>query len=89
MRAKTPGPTEAIAKKYRFVVGVSLAALEQDLNRMVEDESVFELRQVLYAQGTGFIAVIEHADKDTEHLAETTGKTGEIKKTPRKLPKKP
>jgi len=46
--------------RYRFIVGATLAALEQDLNRIADAEPDIELRQVLLAQGTGFVAVVEY-----------------------------
>jgi hypothetical protein len=48
--------------KYQFVVGVSLAALEADLNRIVQEEPSLKLHQIMYAQGTGFVAVVERAE---------------------------
>jgi hypothetical protein len=47
--------------RYRFIVGATLAALEQELNRVVDNDPEIELRQVLLAPGTGFVAVIESA----------------------------
>jgi hypothetical protein len=53
--------------KYQFIVGVSLAALEEQVNRIVRDEPEIKLNQVFYAQGTGFVAVLE-CPKTEEHL---------------------
>lgn len=49
------------ARKYQFVVGVNLATLETDVNRLVAERPGMKLNQVLYVQGTGFIGVMEHA----------------------------
>lgn len=46
--------------RYQFIVGATLTALERDLNRIADDDPDLELRQVLLAQGTGFVAVVEH-----------------------------
>lgn len=51
--------SKAPAKKYQFVIGVNLPALEDDLNRLAVDEAGFKLNQVFYVQGTGFIGVVE------------------------------
>ncbi len=45
--------------RYRFVVAASLAALEQELNRLVGEEPDLEFIQLLHAPGTGFIAVVK------------------------------
>jgi len=52
--------------KYQFIVGVSLAALEEQVNRIVSEEPKIKLNQVFYAQGTGFVAVVE-CPKTEEH----------------------
>ena len=46
-------------RRYQFVVGVSLAALEEDLERTAGDDVSIALVQVFYAVGTGFVAVLE------------------------------
>jgi hypothetical protein len=46
--------------RYRFIVSATLSALEQDLNRIADEDPDLELRQVLLAQGTGFVAVVEY-----------------------------
>ena len=51
-------------QRYVFVVGVSLAALEAELNRIVEDDRSLSLKQVFFAQGTGFVGVVEHLGRD-------------------------
>lgn len=50
---------EAHAQRYRFVVGVTLAALEAQVNQLTADPHGPALKQVLFATGTGFIAVLE------------------------------
>jgi hypothetical protein len=52
--------------KYRFHVTVSLSALEEELNRVVSDEPYLKLNQVFYAQGLGFVAVVERAKNDDD-----------------------
>ncbi len=49
-------------RRYQFIVGVSLAALEAELNRIANDEDFVELRQVFYVQGTGFVAAVERLE---------------------------
>jgi hypothetical protein len=49
-------------RKYQFIVGVSLSALEEEVNRVVNDEQSAKLNQVFYAQGTGFVGVIERPE---------------------------
>ncbi len=48
--------------RYQFVVGVSVTALEESVNHIVSDEPCLKLNHVLYAQGTGFIAVVERPE---------------------------
>jgi hypothetical protein len=60
-------------RRYQFVVGVSLSALEETLNRLVSQEPGLKLNQVFYAHGTGFVAAVERsesppASKPTEGL---------------------
>ena len=45
--------------KYQFIVGMSVPALEVEINRLVSGDTDLHLRQVLFAQGTGFIAIVE------------------------------
>jgi hypothetical protein len=69
-------PKQAKEPKYHFVVGVSLTALETALNEL-DDE--LELRQVLYAQGTGFVAVMErspHGEKGEDAGAHRSAHRG-------------
>lgn len=47
--------------RFQFVVGVSLPVLEKELN---EVDAELELRQIFYAQGAGFVAVLEHPAPD-------------------------
>lgn len=47
-------------RRYQFVVGMTISALEDELNRIMNDDPSTKLIQVLYAQGTGFIGIIEH-----------------------------
>ena len=54
--------------RYQFLVGVSLTALEEELNRMVSGEPSLKLHQVLYIQGTGFVAVVEHSESAKKGL---------------------
>jgi hypothetical protein len=53
-------------RKYQFVVGVSLAALEEEVNRLVSEEPGLRLIQVLQVMGSGLVAVVEHADRIAE-----------------------
>jgi hypothetical protein len=46
-------------RRYQFVVGVSLAALDEELDRTAGDDPSIALAQVFYAAGTGFVAVLE------------------------------
>jgi len=49
-------------QRYQFVVGASITALEEAVNRIVSEEPCLKLNHVIYAQGTGFVAVIEHPE---------------------------
>lgn len=62
--------------RFRFVTGVSIAALEDALNA-VPDE--LELKQVLYASGAGFVAILETRDEkhDKPEKAAAPGKRNE------------
>ena len=78
--------TETQMSKYKFLVGVTPAALEAELNSADAQEPLLKLRQVLLAPGTGFIAVVEYPDGGPipaergrsvdEELKEPTGRTG-------------
>jgi hypothetical protein len=48
--------------RYQFIVGVTLSALEEELNQVVNNEHSAKLNQVFYAQGIGFVAVVEHLE---------------------------
>jgi len=54
-------------RRYQFVVGMTLAALEEEVNRIVNNEPSTKLIQVFYAQGTGFVGVVEYLE-NTEVL---------------------
>lgn len=61
--------------RYRFITAVSLAALEQDLNRAAADDASLDLVQVLHVPGTGFVAVVEvDEDEDEGDDAGTDGR---------------
>ena len=80
--------------RYQFVVGVSTAALEEELNRLVIDEPCLKLIQVVYAMGTGFVAVVEHTeiteDEKTEvKKTEKVERPKESRPPKRRSPKKP
>jgi hypothetical protein len=57
-------------RRYKFVVGVNLSALEEELNRIAEDEQSVSLNQVLHAQGTGFVGVLEYPGSHSGALVE-------------------
>ena len=59
--------------RYRFITAVSLAALQQDLNRAAADDASLDLVQVLHVPGTGFVAVVE-VDEDEGDDAGTDGR---------------
>jgi len=70
-------------RKYQFVVGVSLPVLEDEVDRLVQDEPGLKLIQVLYAAGSGFVAVVEHPGPAGEPHPEPKGVAAPIS------PKKP
>jgi hypothetical protein len=70
--------------KYQFIVGVSLAALEADLNRIVQEEPSLKLHQVMYAPGTGFVAVLEHVEVERPELRENREKPSRERQRPRR-----
>ncbi|RQZ07983.1 hypothetical protein DIE15_33415 [Burkholderia sp. Bp9031] len=45
--------------KYQFVTGATLVALEDRVNQLIDEHPDLTLKQVLFAQGTGFVAVLE------------------------------
>ncbi|MGF6851683.1 hypothetical protein [Paraburkholderia sp. CI3] len=47
--------------KYQFVTGATLAALEDRVHQLIDEQSNLVLKQVLFAQGTGFVAVLERS----------------------------
>lgn len=62
-------------KKYKFIVGVSILALDEDLNRFLQDSPEHEVFEIFYAQGTGFVAVLGCDEGDAEVPHEATDKT--------------
>ncbi|WP_129518123.1 hypothetical protein [Burkholderia stabilis] len=46
---------------YQFVTGVTLVALEDRVNQLIDEHPDLTLKQVLFAQGTGFVAVLERS----------------------------
>ena len=51
-------------RKYQFVTAVSITALEASLNTMAAQNEEFTLRQILYVQGSGFVAALEREEDD-------------------------
>jgi len=51
--------------RYHFVVGVTLGALDVEVNRITADRAV-TLNQVLYAHGTGFVGVLEYPERSDD-----------------------
>lgn len=47
--------------KYQFVTGATLVALEDRVNQLTHEHPNMTLKQVLFAQGTGFVAVLERS----------------------------
>jgi hypothetical protein len=56
------GKTGVIMRRYQFVPGVSLGALEEEVNRLVNEEPSLKLIQVLQVMGSGLVAVMERPD---------------------------
>ena len=75
-------------RKYLFVVGVSLPQLEEEVNRLVNDEPSLKLIQVIYAAGTGFVGIVEHSESAGAPQQEPPKRPVEPVKS-RKSPKKP
>jgi len=46
--------------RYRLLLGVTYLALEDEINRMVSDDRSAKLVNAFFAQGTGFIGVLQH-----------------------------
>jgi hypothetical protein len=53
-------------RAYQFIVGVSLSALEKELNQVANHKDFVGLNQVLHVQGIGFIAVVERMEEQTK-----------------------
>ncbi|GEM_PF-7026923 len=66
--------------RYQFIVGVSLPALEENLNRIAVSEPSLKLIQIMYVHGTGFVAVVERSDNAELNLNE---EADQVKKTHR------
>lgn len=61
--------------QYQFVTGISLAALQDEVNRIASEEPGLTLNQVLHVPGAGFVAVIERdmsAAMEPAELVEST-----------------
>lgn len=79
------------ARRYRFLVGVTLAALEDDLNQVVTADPSLAVVQVFYAAGTGYVALVERRPRHHEaapRIAETRRDQEETAKTAEKARKK-
>lgn len=65
-------PTEK--RRFRVIVGISVASIEEELNRV---DAELDLRQLVYAPGTGFVAVLERSDVKQEDVGRKSprGKT--------------
>lgn len=74
--------------RYKFIVGVTLAALEEELNRIVAKDPRTKLIQVFYAQGAGYVAVVEYLDNGKAFPNDLTAGAGAPKKLQQKLHKK-
>jgi hypothetical protein len=46
--------------RYKLLLGVTLPTLEEEINRMASDDSSAKLLDAFFAQGTGFIGVMEY-----------------------------
>jgi hypothetical protein len=75
-------------RRYQFVVGVSLSALEAELSQIMNNEPGLVLREFTYAQGTGFVAVVERSEGNGLVPTEQTERPGEPSKDQRKRRKK-
>ncbi len=74
-------------RRYRFIVAVSLSALEEEVNRVAEAEPCLKLNQVLYVMGSGYVAVMERSEYSGEAAPEPGGPLKEqagIRQKPRK-----
>ena len=55
--------------RYKLLLGVTAPTLEVEINNMVSDDSTAKLLGAFFAQGSGFIGVMEY-DGDAEPSAE-------------------
>lgn len=67
--------------RYEFIIGVSLSMLEQELNRRVASDPCLALNQVMYAPGTGFVAVVERSEGTKIGETQPAKGTDEVKKS--------
>jgi hypothetical protein len=51
---------------YKLLLGVTFAALEDEINRLVSDDSSAELINAFFAQGTGFIGAMKYEGTERE-----------------------
>jgi hypothetical protein len=74
--------------RYKLLLGVTFVTLEAEINRMVSDDSSAKLITAFFAQGTGFIGVMEYeGEKETPEAARSKTKPAEPqhKAKPRKF----
>jgi hypothetical protein len=68
---------ERRVRRYRFIVGVSLAALDDELDRVAGEDEEVALAQVFYAPGTGFVAVLERREHPPHEYASHPDRVGD------------
>jgi hypothetical protein len=47
-------------KRYKMLLAMTLPVLEEEVNRMIEENPSSKLVQAFFAQGTGFVGAMEY-----------------------------
>jgi hypothetical protein len=74
--------------RYKLLLGVTYSTLEDEIDRMVSDDTSAKLLNAFFAQGTGFIGVMEY-DRAEETGGQTRQKTKAAELHHKANPKKP
>jgi len=64
-----------MSRRYKLLLGVTLAGLEDDVNGMVARDPSCKLVQAFFAQGAGFIGAVEYEAEEKGADADETQPT--------------
>jgi len=66
-------------RQYQFVIGISLALLQDEVNRLAAESPELTLNQILHVPGQGFVGIIERHVEAAPHTPLGPGKPGSPK----------